>query len=96
MILGDHVTLEAGTGAVHTAPAHGHDDFVVGQRYGLPVRNPVGADGRFLDDTPLVAGLRIDAANDALDCADEASADVCCGMRPTSTAIRIAGVTRRR
>ncbi|HRX89368.1 MAG TPA: isoleucine--tRNA ligase [Steroidobacteraceae bacterium] len=63
VILGDHVTLEAGTGAVHTAPAHGHDDFVVGRRYSLPVKNPVGADGRFLDDTPLVAGLKIDAAN---------------------------------
>jgi len=63
VILGDHVTLEAGTGAVHTAPAHGQDDFVVGQRYGLPVGNPVGADGRFVPGTALVAGLRVDAAN---------------------------------
>jgi isoleucyl-tRNA synthetase len=45
-ILGDHVTLEAGTGAVHTAPGHGQDDFVVGQRYGLPVYCPVDAAGR--------------------------------------------------
>ncbi|MBK6597336.1 MAG: isoleucine--tRNA ligase [Proteobacteria bacterium] len=66
VILGDHVTLEAGTGAVHTAPAHGHDDFVVGQRYSLPVKNPVGADGRFLEDTPLVAGLKIEVANETL------------------------------
>jgi isoleucyl-tRNA synthetase len=63
VILGEHVTLDAGTGAVHTAPGHGHEDFAVGQRYGLPVANPVGNDGRFLPDTPLVAGLRVDAAN---------------------------------
>ena len=42
-ILGDHVTLEQGTGAVHTAPGHGQEDFVVGQRYGLPVYCPVDA-----------------------------------------------------
>jgi isoleucyl-tRNA synthetase len=63
VILGAHVTLEAGTGAVHTAPAHGQEDFVVGQRYGLPVVNPVGPDGRFAPDTELVAGLRVDEAN---------------------------------
>lgn len=48
VILGEHVTTEAGTGAVHTAPGHGADDFAVGQRYNLPVDNPVGDDGRFL------------------------------------------------
>ncbi|MGH8227977.1 MAG: isoleucine--tRNA ligase [Steroidobacteraceae bacterium] len=63
VILGDHVTLDAGTGAVHTAPGHGHEDFSVGQRYGLPVTNPVGDDGRFLPDTPLVAGLEVGKAN---------------------------------
>ena len=63
VILGEHVTLEAGTGAVHTAPGHGLEDFAVGQRYGLPVVNPVGSDGRFLPGTPLVAGLRVDEAN---------------------------------
>ena len=66
VILGDHVTLEAGTGAVHTAPAHGQDDFIIGQRYGLPVNNPVGADGRFVEHVPLVAGLKIDVANETL------------------------------
>ncbi len=40
IILGDHVTTEAGTGAVHTAPGHGQDDYVVGQQYGLEVDNP--------------------------------------------------------
>jgi isoleucyl-tRNA synthetase len=63
VILGEHVTLDAGTGAVHTAPGHGQEDFAVGQRYGLPVVNPVGDDGRFLPDTPLVAGLKVDEAN---------------------------------
>jgi isoleucyl-tRNA synthetase len=46
-ILGDHVTLDQGTGAVHTAPGHGQEDFVVGQRYGLPVYCPVDYAGRF-------------------------------------------------
>jgi isoleucyl-tRNA synthetase len=62
VILGDHVTLEAGTGCVHTAPAHGQDDFIVGRRYGLPVVNPVGGDGRFFADTPMVGGLKLDEA----------------------------------
>ena len=47
LILGDHVTLEAGTGCVHTAPGHGADDFIVGQKYGLEVFNPVDDEGRF-------------------------------------------------
>ena len=64
VILGDHVTTEAGTGAVHTAPAHGQEDYVVGSRYGLPVDNPVGPDGKFLPDTPLFAGLHVFAANE--------------------------------
>jgi isoleucyl-tRNA synthetase len=64
VILGDHVTVEAGTGAVHTAPGHGEEDFAVGQVYGLPVTNPVGADGRYLDDVELFAGEMVWAAND--------------------------------
>ena len=60
VILGEHVTLEAGTGAVHTAPGHGLEDFAVGKLYDLPVTNPVGNDGRFLQDTPLVGGLKLD------------------------------------
>jgi isoleucyl-tRNA synthetase len=63
VILGEHVTLDAGTGAVHTAPGHGQEDFIVGQRYSLPVTNPVGDDGRFLPGTPLLAGLKVDEAN---------------------------------
>jgi isoleucyl-tRNA synthetase len=66
VIVGDHVTLDAGTGAVHTAPAHGQEDFAVGQKYGLPVRNPVGGDGRFIEGTPLVAGLKLNEAGETL------------------------------
>ena len=63
VILGDHVTLEAGTGAVHTAPGHGQDDYVVGQRYNLPVDNPVGDNGCFLPNTELFAGEHVFKAN---------------------------------
>jgi len=63
VILGDHVTTETGTGGVHTAPGHGQDDFIVGNRYGLEVYNPVGANGVFLPDTELFAGLHVNKAN---------------------------------
>jgi isoleucyl-tRNA synthetase len=63
VILGDHVTLDAGTGAVHTAPGHGLDDYIVGRRYGLEIENPVGGDGRFLSSTPLFAGEQVFDAN---------------------------------
>ncbi|MCW8956278.1 MAG: isoleucine--tRNA ligase [Gammaproteobacteria bacterium] len=64
IILGEHVTTEAGTGAVHTAPGHGQDDFIVGQKYGLEVYNPVASNGVFLPDTELFAGLHVNKAND--------------------------------
>ncbi|MFP4062415.1 MAG: isoleucine--tRNA ligase [Halochromatium sp.] len=63
VILGEHVTLEAGTGAVHTAPGHGLEDYIVGRRYDLPVDNPVGGNGRFLEGTPLFAGENVFDAN---------------------------------
>ena len=63
LILGDHVTTEAGTGAVHTAPAHGPDDFAIGKRYKLPVNNPVGSNGTFLESTELFAGEFVFKAN---------------------------------
>ncbi|MFT4613854.1 MAG: isoleucyl-tRNA synthetase [Bacteroidia bacterium] len=66
VILGEHVTTEAGTGAVHTAPGHGQDDFVVGQRYDLEVYNPVGGNGVYLPDTPLFAGQHVLKANDEI------------------------------
>jgi len=66
VILGDHVTTEAGTGAVHTAPGHGEEDFQVGQQYGLPVTSPVGSDGRYLEDVELFAGLWVWKANEEI------------------------------
>lgn len=59
IILGDHVTLETGTGFVHTAPAHGEDDYVVSQNYQLPFTNYVMGDGTFSPQTPYFAGLNI-------------------------------------
>jgi len=64
VILGEHVTLDAGTGAVHTAPGHGLEDYVVGQQYGLEVDNPVLGDGRFREDLPLFGGQKVFEAND--------------------------------
>ncbi|MBP9661823.1 MAG: isoleucine--tRNA ligase, partial [Aeromonas sp.] len=66
VVLGDHVTLDAGTGAVHTAPGHGQEDFVVGQKYGLEVANPVGSNGVYLPDTELFAGQHVFKANAAV------------------------------
>src|SRR5687767_11740666 len=62
-VLADYVTLEQGTGAVHTAPGHGADDFLTGVKYGLEIYAPVGPDGRFLDTVELFAGQRVFDAN---------------------------------
>ncbi|KPC55096.1 isoleucine--tRNA ligase [Amantichitinum ursilacus] len=59
IILGDHVTTDAGTGLVHTAPAHGLEDWQVGLVYNLPKDNPVGDDGRYKQSVPLFAGLTV-------------------------------------
>ena len=64
IVLGDHVTTEAGTGCVHTAPAHGLEDFDMGQRYDLEVYNPVGGNGVYHPDTPVFSGQHIFKAND--------------------------------
>ena len=63
VILGDHVTTDAGTGAVHTAPAHGQEDYIVGRVYNLPVECPVGGDGLFLPGTEIFAGEHVFNAN---------------------------------
>jgi isoleucyl-tRNA synthetase len=63
VILGEHVTLEAGTGLVHTAPGHGQEDYVVGLRYGLEVLNPVDGAGRFTEAAGKYAGRKIFEAN---------------------------------
>ena len=59
-IVSEHVTLDAGTGLVHTAPGHGQEDFDLGKRYNLEIYNPVGPDGKFLLDVPHVAGLAVE------------------------------------
>jgi isoleucyl-tRNA synthetase len=64
LIVGEHVTLDAGTGAVHTAPGHGLEDFFVGQKYDLPVDNPVTGNGLFVEGTGLFAGQHVLKANE--------------------------------
>lgn len=66
VICGDHVTADAGTGNVHTAPAHGLDDYLMGQKYHLPQDCPVDARSCFVDDTPIVAGLHVFKANEPI------------------------------
>ncbi|MDF2945909.1 MAG: isoleucine-tRNA ligase [Bacillales bacterium] len=63
VVLGEHVTTEAGTGCVHTAPGHGEDDFLVGQKYNLGVLNPVDDKGHFTSEAPGFEGLFYDNAN---------------------------------
>lgn len=63
VILGEHVIATSGTGAVHTAPGHGVDDYKVGLQYGLKVDNPVGGNGVYLPDAPVFAGQHIYKAN---------------------------------
>ncbi|MFD0855848.1 class I tRNA ligase family protein, partial [Actinomadura adrarensis] len=66
VVLGDYVTVEDGTGLVHQAPAFGGDDMAVCKRYGMPVVNPIGPDGKFLEDVPLVGGKFFKDADEAL------------------------------
>ncbi len=65
-LLGDHVTLEQGTGSVHTAPGHGHEDYALGKTYGLDIYCPVDDRGRFVAATPYVEGMRVFEANDTV------------------------------
>ncbi len=66
IILGEHVTTDAGTGCVHTAPAHGPEDYLVGKAYNLPLINPVMTNGCFAADVPFFAGLYVLKANDKI------------------------------
>ena len=63
LVLGDHVTLESGTGCVHTAPGHGEDDFQVGKEYGLEVISPVDNSGCFTEEGGPFKGLYVHDAN---------------------------------
>ena len=64
VVLGEHVTLDTGTGAVHTAPGHGKEDFALGRQYGLKVDNPVDNRGVFVAGTELFAGEHVFKANE--------------------------------
>jgi isoleucyl-tRNA synthetase len=66
IVVGEHVSLDTGTGLVHTAPAHGLEDFAIGTKYNLPVDNPVDDDGRFFPSVPLVGGLTVWEANEVV------------------------------
>lgn len=66
IILGEHVTTDSGTGCVHTAPAHGPEDYQVGQAYNLPLINPVMGNGCYASDVPLFAGLYVLKANEKI------------------------------
>lgn len=63
VVLSTHVTTDTGTGAVHIAPAHGVDDYLVGQKYALPIQSDVGANGVFAKDMPFFGGEFIEKAN---------------------------------
>lgn len=63
VMVGDHVTDEAGTGLVHTAPGHGEDDYIVGKKYGLDILSPVDARGVFTAEAPGFEGMFYDKAN---------------------------------
>ncbi len=59
IVLGEHVTTEAGTGCVHTAPAHGPDDYLIGMEYNLPVESPVMGNGVYAPSVKLIAGKHV-------------------------------------
>ncbi|MGZ3538721.1 MAG: isoleucine--tRNA ligase, partial [Thermodesulfobacteriota bacterium] len=66
IILASYVTLDTGTGCVHTAPGHGQEDYESGVQYGLDIYSPVDDDGRFTEDVPFFAGQFVFDANDAV------------------------------
>ncbi len=63
VILGEHVTMDAGTGCVHTAPGHGEEDYEVGLKYELDVFAPVDGDGKFTSEVPMYEGMSVWDAN---------------------------------
>ncbi len=66
IVLGHHVALDAGTGCVHIAPAHGQEDFIIGQKYNLPLENGVGSNGCYISNIPLFAGEHVLKVNDKI------------------------------
>ncbi|MGE0043791.1 MAG: isoleucine--tRNA ligase, partial [Vicinamibacterales bacterium] len=68
-VLADYVTLEQGTGAVHTAPGHGADDYYTGVKYGLEIYGPLDPGGHYLDSVERFAGLQVYDANPVIEAA---------------------------
>ncbi|MEW6661629.1 MAG: isoleucine--tRNA ligase [Bacillota bacterium] len=66
VVLGEHVTLDQGTGCVHTAPGHGQEDFEIGKKYNLPVISPIDNRGRFTHEGKQFQGLFVEDANKAI------------------------------
>lgn len=66
VLVGDFVTLEDGTGVVHTAPGHGQDDYSVGVKYGLPPFSPVGENGRYTEEGGILKGTYVKDADDII------------------------------
>ena len=94
-VLADYVTLDAGTGAVHTAPGHGADDFHTGLKYGLEIYAPIGPGGHFDDTVGLFAGQRVFDANPNVEQRSRSAA--ACGIAPPSRiSIRTAGAATTR
>ena len=99
MYLGDYVTLDAGTGIVHSAPAYGVEDFESCRRYGMKddqILTPVMGDGRFASSLPLFGGLPIWEANAQDRQGAGGARRAARTTRFTSTATCTAGGTRRR
>jgi isoleucyl-tRNA synthetase len=66
LVLADYVTLEDGTGLVHTAPGHGNEDYITGLKYKLPVISPVDHQGKFTNEVPKYEGMKIWDANNVI------------------------------
>ncbi len=66
VVLGNHVTEDSGTGFVHTAPAHGQDDYAIGIQNQLPIESLVGSNGCYVTGTPLFAGESVFKVNDKI------------------------------
>lgn len=75
LVLANYVTLEAGTGCVHTAPGHGADDYLTGLRYDLDILSPVDSEGRYTDEVPQYVGQQVPAVNKTIN-ADMAASGV--------------------
>ena len=95
-LLADYVTLDTGTGIVHTAPGHGWDDYLTGVRYGLEIYCPVDEAGRFLPEVERFAGQRVFDANPAVVELLRESGRAAAGRARTPTPTRSAGAARTR